>query len=688
MPRSNSPKHKQSPSTSSKKQNQSSWQHPNQSNTQSPNKFKPSLDARRSSTDSMDVVLPDQRNKFYLSISISPSWMDSKLIPDLVRHISQFTGRHIVDAYIANRSRLGFFTASNLQIAERFVNKAETNSIKCWTRTVSAEIVPLPKNTNFHRVQNGVRVRIANVNNVMGRRDFEFWCRKMTQTQKKTHLIYDIEIVFPKISRGSSQCILLFDTEEDIKYVKKRMQNRKFRGMPLKFEQWYHPHSDNKPSTATKVMQRRQINNNVNMNVIKPSSVKPQKNIWAQMATQRKQQRVQPQSPAKTVSKSEIIEIEQSLMLEMNENKDNVDTLQPTKPPQKVHASPKSHETVTTSSFSSDDNRIMGARKMNVYDNNKPRIPPLTNQYRPPSSQPSNGVNADQSVQEHKIDQNEIGQIEEIKEETLESMPTPTQESKQNEAIQGGIPEQMPQTPQQIQQSALNQLLQHIQSLPPQQQIQLYPVYLQQLQLQQQLQHAQQAPIRMVNINQMQQLQQLQQQQQHPQAQHHQTPMPIHPQNMQYHNMQYQHPYNLSMQPYISQMPPPPSSFQNVHIQQNQQTPNERNDRTQHHQYRTPPRHHRQNHGQQSQPQPQPQQQQQKPVEQNNYENDNSKIRKALPQKPVQQQSNSKNQQQQSESNRSKSVDHLDKLCKYCLLSDHEPSKCVWFNPNIKSNKH
>merc|ERR1712228_675483 len=34
------------------------------------------------------------------------------------------------------------------------------------------------------------------------------------------------------------------------------------------------------------------------------------------------------------------------------------------------------------------------------------------------------------------------------------------------------------------------------------------------------------------------------------------------------------------------------------------------------------------------------------------------------------------------------STNLLDNLCKYCLLSDHAPSKCVWFNPNIKRNKH
>merc|ERR1712154_11811 len=61
-----------------------------------------------------EEIVPEQVSRHYLSIAISSQWNDSKLIPDLVRHISQHTGKHIGDAYIANRVRLGFFTAKTL----------------------------------------------------------------------------------------------------------------------------------------------------------------------------------------------------------------------------------------------------------------------------------------------------------------------------------------------------------------------------------------------------------------------------------------------------------------------------------------------------------------------------------------------------------------------------------------------
>merc|ERR1712157_19878 len=111
----------------------------------------------------------------------------------------------------------------------------------------------------------------------------------------------------------------------------------------------------------------------------------------------------------------------------------------------------------------------------------------------------------------------------------------------------------------------------------------------------------------MVNINGLRQLQQLQQQQPPPPPQI-QIPVQLTNQvqvpniglnalpNMQ----QYQTTFNLSMQPYLSQMPPPPSSFG---IQQQNAVQYERKTHPQPHPqpqppplpvpYQTPPRHNR-----------------------------------------------------------------------------------------------
>eukprot|EP01084_Bolivina_argentea_P092351 166153_1 len=210
---------KESPPSHPPSQLSSSSKHtPNHSHAKSNNNHNAEGHVNEDSKNSsFGSIIPEQNDKNYLSISISPEWNDSKLIPDLVRHISQHTGKHIGDAYIDNRIRLGFFTAKHESIANQFIKKVRSNKTTCWGRTVHADIIPLPKNNEHHgiviqRQQKGYRVRIQNVNCIMGRKDFENWVYAKTNVLRKKRVIYDIEIVFPKLQRGSKQCIMLFDT--------------------------------------------------------------------------------------------------------------------------------------------------------------------------------------------------------------------------------------------------------------------------------------------------------------------------------------------------------------------------------------------------------------------------------------------------------------------------------------------
>eukprot|EP01083_Nonionella_stella_P009027 26171_1 len=61
--------------------------------------------------DNISAIIPEQPNKHYLSIIVSPEWNDSKLIPELVRHISQHTGKHIGIC-------LGFFTDQSVEYSK------------------------------------------------------------------------------------------------------------------------------------------------------------------------------------------------------------------------------------------------------------------------------------------------------------------------------------------------------------------------------------------------------------------------------------------------------------------------------------------------------------------------------------------------------------------------------------------
>jgi len=75
------------------------------------------------------------------------------------------------------------------------------------------------------------------------------------------------------------------------------------------------------------------------------------------------------------------------------------------------------------------------------------------------------------------------------------------------------------------------------------------------------------------------------------------------------------------------------------------------------------------------------------------YRNDHAVVKKTLNQSLPQQQSlpkaNEKKiiKQKPQRSIAKKPKAPFDRLCKYCLLSTHDESKCVWFNPNIKSKR-
>jgi len=278
-----------------------------------------SFELEETTSSSSSLPLPEQTQNAYIAITISSEWTDSKLVPDLVRHISQLTGKHIGDAFIAHRVRLGFFTARSQSVAAAFVAKARERRLQCWGRTVSAELVPLPKNEDcrhglgIQRQQSGHRVKVKNVNCIMGRKDFEEWVRENTKKHSRNTSVYDAEIVFPKVPRGATRCLMMVDNTDDAVYVVNRIQGIHFRGMPLKFEHWVHPNAPpesqgrgrellhhrgrgkNNKMTAGRARQYGNAQQAapivLNRSKIRATSVgsRPQSGIWAKMADQRKQ---------------------------------------------------------------------------------------------------------------------------------------------------------------------------------------------------------------------------------------------------------------------------------------------------------------------------------------------------------------------------------------------------------------
>merc|ERR1712129_669357 len=128
--------------------------------------------------------------------------------------------------------------------------------------------------------------------------------------------------------RGASQCILLFKTQDDVDYVKKKMSGKIFRDHALLFEHWTHPQSVRKivSATATPLKTKKIVRTvNKNTNAIKStvSAVKPTASIWASMAKKRKE--IKPQDLP-----------DLDLALQPTKQK------QPSKPPKKSMPSPVS----------------------------------------------------------------------------------------------------------------------------------------------------------------------------------------------------------------------------------------------------------------------------------------------------------------------------------------------------------
>eukprot|EP01083_Nonionella_stella_P118356 353303_1 len=189
-------------------------------------------------------LIPDQLNKKYLSIALSSAWMDNALVRDLVRHISQNTGKHVHDAYISDTLNLGYFVLRSKAIAQKFVANAKKGKLKCRGRIVHAIMTQLPQ--MHHEYQ----IKMRNLNAMIQNKDFEEWIFTHSNTQSKKHLVSKITLVRPKRQNKCTQCIMVFNKNVDTQYIITKLKNIPFRGVKLVIKHWTHPH-DNTQQTVT-----------------------------------------------------------------------------------------------------------------------------------------------------------------------------------------------------------------------------------------------------------------------------------------------------------------------------------------------------------------------------------------------------------------------------------------------------
>jgi len=629
------------------------------------------------------MPIPELASKFYLSIGISDQWTDPKLIPDLVRTISQHTGKHIGDAFIANRERFGYFTTKSLPLANSFIRRTRQRKVDCWGRNVTAEIVSAPKPHQLASEHSaGVRVKLHNVNYIMGRRDFEAWVRKETKTERperrdqvcQAHLVYDVEIIFAKCSLGTSQCLMQFDHREDIRFVYERIQGVPFRGAPLHFRLWQHPNgprvdlhakSPSKQKSGANgsyghgrapPVPHKQIVLNKKKTKVPPSSAGgPKTSIWAQMATQRKQQHKTRRDEGEPSPVGPTAVAERPSLRTQNSSRSNDSgsappmglfdaasapkshsseqaqqpqtPQQPTKPPKKMSGSLLHTPNAPISSSVSTDSPVTGTGTGTTSNgsNSKPRVPPLIgNRFRKQTTlhKPAEHSVATQTPPQEEVDVEEEGtprqqhapaappnltvntgnvltdtvQIVHAPPQQRQAQITPGQPLLQTQATMlqtvSPAPVQSAQTPTQPPQAApmkiqqthqapqapeqLNQQMSALQMNPL-----ANPMYLQQVQQLQMPQQQGNGQIRFMNINELQQLQQLNQiQQQQRQFQLRQMQGMALNSNLnmpamypQYAGMPSININNISMAPFLNNMPPTPSSFSKMNFANTQSQP-------------------------------------------------------------------------------------------------------------------
>eukprot|EP01084_Bolivina_argentea_P264805 448694_1 len=181
----------------------------------------------------LNEIIPDQNNKYYASISISPQWTDQILGLDLIQHVRKHTDIDAVDVYIKNVERLGYFSTSNKSVADALIR---CTKIQCYGRKIRATMV----GTRWKH-KPGYRVKILNLPLSLNSHEFEKWIYLITNTSNRRHLIYDTTITFSKHNVGSYECIMVFNQKKDVECVIQKMNQYEFRGFCIRFKQWNHP---------------------------------------------------------------------------------------------------------------------------------------------------------------------------------------------------------------------------------------------------------------------------------------------------------------------------------------------------------------------------------------------------------------------------------------------------------------
>eukprot|EP01084_Bolivina_argentea_P141412 248490_1 len=174
------------------------------------------------------MAQPTSRKKYYLQIAIEPEWpTSSNFLSDLRHHIESISGQSLRDIFIANSERRGQFYVANQQIGDKLVSLFATSNISCRGRK--------PHATMVERNKNQFELHLSNINNVMNTEEFCAWVLSLHCDAS------GIQLFAPSMTAPATDCILSFNTIDTAICVKQKLQNVKFRQVPLYFRHWHVP---------------------------------------------------------------------------------------------------------------------------------------------------------------------------------------------------------------------------------------------------------------------------------------------------------------------------------------------------------------------------------------------------------------------------------------------------------------
>ena len=175
-------------------------------------------------------IIPEQAEMFKIYMKLKKEWNDKHLIKDLLQHFQQNSSIVVQDMYIPRRHRSGFINFKDKSAAQQFMQKANSNSLKCGGRTILVR--QAKKQSDGY-----LKLHVQNIGCCVSFPEFVTWCRVNIDTDTA----YNLQLINNLVNEGSGYAILCIENDVDGKKFIKELNGKPFRNTILSFIPWVIP---------------------------------------------------------------------------------------------------------------------------------------------------------------------------------------------------------------------------------------------------------------------------------------------------------------------------------------------------------------------------------------------------------------------------------------------------------------